>query len=123
MTKNNWRFAAAGKRAIQCALSDQPKGLPDRVVRGGTGGRGGKGCTSEFLFHCYMASDGVAHDARYSGWRKTRLIFMIKVKVKGIFASHAAQARAGNYVSARALFVIPCELCIGCGILRCNAAW
>ena len=110
MTENNWRFAAAGKRAIQCALSDQPKGLPDRVVRGGTGGRGGKGCTSEFLFHCYMASDGVAHDARDSGGRKTRLIFMIKVKVKGIFGSHAAQARAGNYASARAQFVIPCEL-------------
>src|SRR5205823_12744127 len=102
MTKNNWRFAAAGKRAIQCALSDQPKGLPDRVVRGGTGGRGGKGCTSEFLFHCYMASDGVAHDARDSGGRKTRLIFMIRVKVKAISGSNAAKPRAVNTSVPRA---------------------
>src|SRR5437762_8557302 len=65
-----------------------------------------------------MASDGVAHDARDSGGRKTRLIFMIKVKVKVIFGSHAAQARAGNYASARAHFDIPPESGVGDSVAR-----
>ena len=90
MTRDNWRFAAAGERAIQCALSDQPKCLSDCVVRGGAGGGGSKRRASEFLFHRHMAGDSVAHNARDSSGRKTRFVFMIKVKVKRILGPHAA---------------------------------
>src|SRR5213075_2832571 len=43
---------------------------------------------------------------------------MIKVKVKVIFGSHAAQARAGNYASARAHFDIPPESGVGDSVAR-----
>ena len=43
---------------------------------------------------------------------------MIKVKVKVIIGSYAAQARAGNYHSGRAQFVIPLESGIGDGVAR-----
>jgi len=67
VTKNDWRFAAAGKRAIERALPDQPKCLSDCVIRGGAGGGGGEGRASEFLFHRHVTGDGVAHDARDGG--------------------------------------------------------
>ena len=90
-------------------MSDQPKCLPDRVVRGGAGRGGSEGCAGEFLFHRDMAGDRVAHDARHSSGRTTRLFFVIKPKVMRVFGADTAQTGAGNDASSRAQFIIPSQ--------------